>query len=134
MVVLGLCYELGRGVKKDLEGAYLHFHQAARLEYEIGTWFLNELVQEHQDKFHFDMSRATSTASTLNTGVPGTPAANHVHDANASRNGMNGAGPAMHWQAGSPGLPWGAPAPLASMSQGRQFSNHVHVKPWPAQP
>lgn len=138
MVVLGLCYELGRGVKKDLEGAYLHFHQAARLDYEIGTWFLNELVQEHQDSFRLDMSRATSTASTA-VAMLGPPPRNHVshvYDANANHNGMSGAGPSMHLPSPSPSsalhVPWGTPAPLASMSQSHQFSNHVHVSPCPA--
>eukprot|EP00884_Botryococcus_braunii_P020580 jgi/Botrbrau1/7205/Bobra.0300s0031.1 len=134
MVVLGLCYESGRGVRKDLEGAYLHFHQAARLDYEVGIWFLNELVQEHQDSFRSGMSRAASTASTM-AGAGSMPHAYNNNNMNdGSYNGMNGMvhghpGPAPpHGANGSfaPHVPWGVPAPLAGMSQSHQFTNHVH--------
>jgi hypothetical protein len=132
MVVLGLCYESGRGVRKDLEGAYLHFHQAARLDYEVGIWFLNELVQEHQDSFRPGMSRATSTASTtMGASSLPTPFPNQSANDGGHYNGMNGVMNRTVTAASSPAqqVPWGAPAPLAGLSQSHQFPNHVHVRP-----
>jgi TPR repeat protein len=92
MVVLGFCYESGRGVRVDVEGAYLHYHQAARQGYEVGTWFLNELLTEHQGEVRTGMTRADSCASSVATSYSQAPShAGQAMHGNARGGNMQGA-------------------------------------------